>query len=137
MKKLFLFGPISLFIVYSCRQEMKHTSPNGRLLSFQSKLIYTVDDLEKLDNNVYQGIRSDNFNSKTDTVKYFKGEIYISYLRTTSGCSEYTGDIQFNKDTIKLLVINASDIVCSEENAWRVVYEIENKDNKKYVIQKY
>jgi hypothetical protein len=129
---------VSLFSICSCIRgnKVKHTSQNKKLLSSQSKFTYGADDVEKLDSAIYNGIASYSLNKKTDTIKYLKGEIYISCLRITSGCSEYIGDIQFNKDTIKLITINTSDTVCSESNVWRIIYKIANKDNKRYIIKK-
>jgi hypothetical protein len=58
-------------------------------------------------------------------------------LRNAAGCAQYVGDIKINKDTLQLLLINTSGIVCTEENTWGIVYEIENKDNRKYIVEKY
>jgi len=136
-KSLLLFVVLLLFIC-SCKQNTKteHLPPNKKLISFKSKLAFTSDDLDKLDTNLYKKIISNRFNKETDTIRYSKGKIYISYLKATSGCSEYVGDIKFNKDTLKLLLNNASDTVCSERNVCRVIYEIENKRNKSYLIEK-
>ena len=106
-------------------------------MAFSAKLVYTIDSLEKLDNKIYQAISSSDFNSKTDTIVYLKNKIYISFLRNATGCADYVGNVKINKDTLKLLFINISDVVCSEENTWRLVYEIKNADNKKYIIAKY
>ena len=44
--------------------------------------------------------------------------------------------VRTNKETLKLLLINASGVVCTEENSCRVIYEIENKENIKYTVVK-
>jgi hypothetical protein len=141
MKQLLILTISFLLFNYSCRQASNTKSEkiikDKRLLAFNSKIIYTVDSLEKLDNKTNHAIASSDFNPKTDTIKYLKNKIWISYLRNASGCADYAGDIKFNKDTINLLFVNTSNIVCAEVDTWRVFYEIENKDNKRYVIVKY
>ena len=128
---------ILTLLTFSCKQKdaSKHPPPNKRLLSFKSKFIYSADEVEELDSNVSKKIFSPNFNKNTDTVKYLKGRIYISYLTPTAGCSTYKGDVQFNKDTLKLL-LNSSDTVCTEVVVWRMIFQIENKGNRHYRIQK-
>lgn len=141
MKQLLTLTILFLVITFSCRQpdttSTDKIEKDKRLLTYNAKMIYTVDSLEKLDNKIYQAIVSSAFNSKTDTIGYLKNKIRISYLRNAAGCAHYVGDIKINKDTLKLLLINTSGIVCTEENTSRVVYEIENKDNRKYIVEKY
>jgi hypothetical protein len=130
------FFVILACLVFSCqRNASKHPPPNKRLLSFQSKFTYSADEVEKLNRNVFKEIISPDFNKKTDTIKYRSGKIYISYLKATSGCSTYKGDVQFNKDTLKLL-LNGSDTVCTEMVVWRMIFQIENKGNRYYRIRK-
>ncbi len=125
----------------SCNQPTSRASKQLKkdksLLTFTAKMVYTVDSLGKLDNKIYQAISSSDFNSKTDTIVYLKNKIHISFLRNAAGCADYVGNVKIYKDTLKLLFINVSGVVCSEENTWRLVYEIKNTDNKKYIIAKY
>lgn len=142
MKIVSIFWFLCIILVYSCKQnfnsnELKNFVPNKNLLKFHSKMIYSVDSLQNLNEKQYQAIDADNFNPQTDTVKYLKDKIYISYLRNAAGCAKYAGDIQYNTDTIKLILKNLTGVVCAEENCWRVIYEIENKGNRKYIIKKY
>jgi hypothetical protein len=78
---------------------------------------------------------SDSFSKKTDTIRYDKGMIYISYLRATDASSKINGDIEFVKDTVKLIA--TSDLVATEQNVDRMIYKIENRGNKRYFIKKY
>jgi hypothetical protein len=125
-----MFAILVSVLSYSCKQPSSTTSNKVKkdncLLTFTAKMIYTVDSLEKLDNKLYQAISSSDFNSKTDTIFYLKNKIHISYLKNAEGCADYVGDIKINKDTLKLLFINISVVVCAEENTWRLVYEIQN-----------
>ena len=127
----------AIFFSGSCAQKPIQHQQNPRLISFQAKAAYNADEIDTLNSNTYQRIISNKFNNRTDTITYLKGKIYISYLRATSGCSDYIGDIQFNKDTIELLIKNKSDTVCSERRVSRLVYSISNKDNKQYYTKKY
>ena len=63
-------------------------------------------------------------------------EIYISCLTMATGCADYTGNIAYTKDTIKLELINLSGVVCTEQNCHRFIYHISNPENKRYVILK-
>ena len=96
-----------------------------------------MDGLVAIGNKFYRTVNSDAFNSKTDTIKYFKNKIYISFLRLATGCADYAGNIKFNQDTLKLLLVNKLETVCTEQDCYRVVYQIENKNNIKYILQKY
>jgi hypothetical protein len=126
----------TVILFCSCKQRQSPLSHNKRLLSFKSEFKYSADEIEKLDTNILRGITADNFNTKTDTIEYLKGEIYISCLRSTAGCSEYAGDVQFDKDTITLLANSISGISCTEMEVRRMIYTIENKDNRNYFIKK-
>lgn len=129
---------MTLLFTAACIRQNKITQvvQNKRLLNSRSKFTYGADSVERLDSNVYNGITAQSLNKKTDTIIYRNNEIYISCLKITNGCSEYVGDIQFDKDTLKLIVINTSDRVCSESNIWRITYRIANSLNKRYIIKK-
>ena len=96
-----------------------------------------MDSLVLLGNKFYRNVNSNNFNPQTDTIKYLPNKIYVSFLRLAAGCASYRGDIEFNQDTVHLLLINKLETVCTEEDCYRVIYEIENNSNKKYTLQKY
>ena len=100
-------------------------------------MIYSQDSLQYIKASLYQAICDSSFNPYTDTIKYLQRKIYISFLRNAAGCANYKGNIDIREDTIKLLLENLSEEVCSEENCWRLIYEIENNGNKRYVIKKY
>jgi hypothetical protein len=55
-------------------------------------------------------------------------------LRATDASSKIKGNIQFSCDTIKLIAF--ADTIATEENVERMVYNIDNKDNRKYIIKK-
>jgi hypothetical protein len=131
---------IILLLFVSCKQ--KNNSSNTieiskRLGHFTIHRIYDMGSLALLGNKFYQSLNSKNFNPETDTIKYLPNKIYISFLRLATGCASYTGNVEFNQDTIHLLLINKLETVCSEQDCYRVIYEVENKSNKKYIIQKY
>lgn len=96
-----------------------------------------MDDLGEMETKKYQKIMSDAFNQETDTIKYLGNKIYVSYLRAATGCADYYGDISFKDDTINLLFKNKGDIVCTEQDVYRVNYEIANNDRKKFIFKKY
>ena len=96
-----------------------------------------MDDIAKMEERRYRKIVSKDFNRETDTIKYQHGKIYVSYLRVAAGCAAYYGDLSFRGDTIRLLLLNKGDVVCAEQDIHRVVYEIDNKDGKKYLLEKY
>jgi hypothetical protein len=158
MKQTLLLIPVLLLLVISCTSnentddtvnngELVSTSenlptpktpftPNSRLLNFSISIVNTIGDMESRDSVRYKEIFSKYLVATTDTIRYLKQRIYISCIKPAGGCAEYKGDLVFRNDTIVLLLKNISEISCAEIEEWRVIYEIENKDNKKYVIRK-
>jgi hypothetical protein len=114
----------------------KHFKPNSRLLNFEISLQNTIGDMSSRDSVRYSEIFSKMLIPMTDTVRYSTGRIYISCIKPASGCAEYQGDLIVRNDTIYLLFHNISDQACTEMEAWRAVYYIDNPEDKKYIIQK-
>lgn len=104
-----------------------------RLIRFSSR--YAMEP-ENIDEKKYKAISSEKFNPKTDTIKYLKGRIYISYLGLVNGCGEHKGAIRFSGDSLFVDAVNVSDIACTSEICDRLVFMIENKQNKRYKIVK-
>ena len=50
---------------------------------------------------------------------------------------EQTMTVTQTGDTIKLDMRLVGDVVCTEQNVWRVTYLIDNKSGKRYKIRKY
>jgi hypothetical protein len=135
--KLHLFVILLLFSTSACKQNRstKKSMPNNRLLSFHAKLVFDADDVPKIGTDTLRKLESDDLNPNTDTVKYLNGRIYISFLRVTSGCANYKGDLVFKKDTL-VPTVN-SDTVCSEQNIYRFTFLVKDLNNQKYFIKKY
>jgi len=114
----------------------KFVSPDHRLLDFKISLVNTIGDLNSRDSIRYNEIFSKHLIATTDTIRYLNKKIYVSCIQPAGGCAEYKGDLLFRNDTIILLLKNVSETACAEMEEWRTIYEIENNDNKKYVVQK-
>jgi hypothetical protein len=112
-------------------------APDARLLAFRATQIYSADQMEKLGSHLNTAIDTDKLNKETDTIHYTGGKIYISCLKAAAGCAQYQGDISFSGDTLQLKLVQVSDLVCTEVNIWRCVYEIENTNNQQFIIKKY
>jgi hypothetical protein len=108
-----------------------------RILSYTQELVFSVDSLEKMQQIDYAKLNSSELSLDIDTVHYYKDKIYISCLRLASGCAKYQGDIKFVQDTLKLEMRLISDEVCTEQDAWRIRFVIDNRKGKKYIIRKY
>lgn len=119
------------------RQAVVDFEPDKRLLSHSQKVVYTADSLELLKKEQLDKISSKDLSPQIDTVKYQEDKIYISCLRLATGCGEYAPNVKFVGDTLKLDLHLLSDLVCTEQNAWRVTYSVENKSGKKYKVTKY
>ena len=96
-----------------------------------------IDSLLKLDSSFQQGVYSDNFFDRTDTIRFSNNEIYVSYLGLVNGCADYAGDIKFRGDTIILDLVNKGDYVCTSQTCDRIKFRIKNERNKKYVVKKW
>jgi hypothetical protein len=122
-------------LTMSCKSTKEELhKPNERLLYFSTK---TIMEIDQLNDDEYYSINSDEFNDKTDTIRFTNDEIYISYLSLVTGCANYSGDMQIKGDSIILDPFNTNDIVCTEQSCDRVVFRIKNKGNKKYKIKKW
>jgi len=108
-----------------------------RLISFSDNFIMEIDSLLKLDSSFQQGVYSDNFFDRTDTIRFSNNEIYVSYLGLVNGCADYAGDIKFRGDTIILDLVNKGDYVCTSQTCDRIKFRIKNERNKKYVVKKW
>lgn len=124
-------------LVYCSGKSEPKPPVHEQLIRFHSTWVYDMDDLAKMEARKYRKKFSVDFNPKTDTIRYERDRIYVSYLRAAAGCADYYGTIRFRGDTIELLFVNKSDVVCAETDIYRVVYEIDNKEGKKYTLQKY
>jgi hypothetical protein len=123
-----------VIIVSSCGAK----NPDERLLFFSTRMVMSMDSLVKVeDDSLYQGLFSDHFNERTDTIKFNQKEIYVSYLSVVNGCADYSGELQFKGDSILLKLENKRDYVCTEQRCDRVIFRIRNDGDRKYIIKKW
>jgi hypothetical protein len=130
----YLFTIVISFFITGCSH--KQPAIDERLISFDNKFVSDVDSVLRLPKRTQDAIFSGNMNSLIDTAFFKNREIYISCLSMATGCADYTGNIKYIKDTIKLELINLGDVVCTEQNCHRFIYRISNPENKRYVILK-
>ncbi len=107
-----------------------------RLISFKDIFLSDVDSVLRLPQHLQDAIFSGKMNLAIDTVLFKNGEIYVSCISMATGCTDYTGNITYSNDTIKLGLINLSGVVCTEQDCHRFTYRISNPEDKKYVILK-
>lgn len=124
---------ISIFIT-GCSD--KRPVINEKLIFFKNIFVSDVDSVLRLPKHTQDAIFSGKMNSLIDTTLFKNKEIYISCLSMATGCANYTGNIKYIKDTIKLELINLDDVVCTEQNCYRFIFRISNPENKLYVILK-
>jgi len=125
------------FLFGACGTKYSISGTHDRLLDFQSKTVMDMDDLIEAEEVFYKNLTSDKFNPKTDTIRFDKDVIYISYLSLVNGCSKYKGDIEVNADSIILELKNINGIECTEQRCDRLIFKIKNPENKKYKIKKW
>ena len=130
----YLFTIVISFFITGCSD--KQPAIDDRLISFKNIFVSDVDSVLNLPKRTQDAIFSGKMNPLIDTVLFKNGEIYIASLSMATGCADYTGNIKFIKDTIKLELINLGDEVCTEQNCHRFIYRISNPENKRYVILK-
>ena len=104
-----------------------------RLISYEARFF---GEPGLMDEKIYRAISGEKFYSKTDTIKYLKGRIYISYLGLLNGCGEHKGAIRFKGDSLFVDAVNVSDEACASETCDRLIFVIENKQNKRFKIVK-
>jgi len=129
-----LFTIVTFFFIVGCSQQ--EPSIDKRLISFKNIFVSDVDSVLRLPKRTQDAIFSGEINLAIDTIWFKSREIYISCLSMAAGCADYTGNIAYTDDTIKLKLINLCGEVCTEQNCHRFIYRISNPDNKRYVIQK-
>lgn len=145
--KLFYF--ISILMITSCthkksikenlseKDTLKGFKPNESVIAFKFTESLTDEQILKITGDDFVILQSKKFNPKTDTIKYTKNEIYISYLDALTGCVEYGGDIIIKNDSLILNLIPLNDIACTEMTVDRMIYRIKNPKNIRYKIGKH
>lgn len=134
MKKIII---ILAFFLYACDTNKQEYKTNDRLIDFKSFSVMSMDSLIESGEANYKLIYSEKFNPKTDTIRYDKDLIYISYLSIVNGCAEYGGDLEIKNDTIFLKLRDIGEISCTEQGCDRLVFKIKNLEYKKYKIKKW
>lgn len=128
---------ILVFFLSACATKKPENKINDRLVDFQSYTVMSMDSILAIGEKNYKLIYSEKFNPKTDTIRYEKDLIYISYLSIVNGCAEYCGDLEIKNDSLFLKLINIGELECTEQRCDRLVFMINNFENKKYKIIKW
>lgn len=136
MKSRFM---VCLLILSACGSKKKDFTPHQRLLTFQSSTVMSQDSIISIcesDTSFMQRIENENFENKSDTIRYDEDMIYVSYLSIVNGCAQYSGDIEIKDDSIFLKLKNINGLYCTEMRCDRLMFGIRNVENKKYKIFK-
>jgi hypothetical protein len=128
---------ISMFFLTACGTKKQEYKPDDKLIDFQSYTVMSMDSIIESGEENYKRIYSENFNPKTDTIRYEKDLIYISYLSIVNGCAEYGGDIEIKNDSLLLNLRDIGEISCTEQRCDRLIFKIKNLEDKKYKIKKW
>ena len=99
--------------------------------------IYSEEQIAKMDEKTQWFLNEPTFNPKTDTIKYLKNSIYISYLTFNNGCDDLAGNFIKKGDSIKIKLVNLNGYTCTERICDRVLIQIKNYENKKFKITKW
>lgn len=136
MKSRFM---VCLLILSACGSKKKDFKPHQRLLTFQSSTVMSQDSIISIcesDTSFMKRIENENFENKSDTIRYDEDMIYVSYLSIVNGCAQYSGDIEIKDDSIFLKLKNINGLECTEMRCDRLIFGIRNVENKKYKIYK-
>lgn len=131
-KQFFISALISTFFISCKPKENKHE----RLIKFNNYTVMNVDEIILSDSTFINDIYSNEFNKSTDTIEYKDQYIYVSYLSIVNGCATYEGNLEIKSDSIILKLNNISGIECTEIRCDRLIYKINNPENKRYTIKK-
>ncbi len=132
----FLLFSLILVITISCKEESIF-KPHDNLIDFRSHHVYNMRDIEKLPESEVNVLFSEEFNPKTDTIRFEDDLIHISCLSRIGCWPTYAGDIKISNDTIRLIVKNTSGMSCTEFSATRLYYTIRNPLRVNYVVKKF
>jgi hypothetical protein len=124
-------------VAASCKTDKVEFQKHERLAEFRSWTVMGMDDLARASEQTYLQIESEQFNPETDTILYNNNSIYISCLSIVNGCGRYSGDIQMRSDSIFLNLVTVVEFACARERCDRLVYKIDNPENRKYKIIKW
>lgn len=130
---------VCLLILSACGSKKKDFKPHQRLLTFQSSTVMSQDSIISIcesDTSFMKRIENENFENKSDTIRYDEDMIYVSYLSIVNGCAQYSGDIEIKDDSIFLKLKNINGLECTEMRCDRLIFGIRNVENKKYKIYK-
>lgn len=128
---------IYTMVVFSCSNQ-EPIKKHDQLISFKSLFIMDMEDIFERPETEYQKLTDNiNFYPETDTIKYFKDTIYISYLTYVNACADYSGDIEIRNDSLILKAKNILGQECASGRIDRFTYKIYNPDNKNFTIIKY
>lgn len=136
MKSRFM---VCLLILSACGSKKMDFKPHQRLLTFQSSTVMSQDSIISIcesDTSFMKRIENENFENKSDTIRYDEDMIYVSYLSIVNGCAQYSGDIEIKDDSIFLKLKNINGLECTEMRCDRLIFGIRNVENKKYKIYK-
>lgn len=128
---------ILVLFLSACETKKQEYKINDRIVGFQSYTVMSMDSILATGEKNYKLIYSERFNPKTDTIRYEKDLIYISYLSIVNGCAEYCGDLEIKNDSLILKLRNIGENECTEQRCDRLVFKIKNFENKKYKIKKW
>jgi len=123
-------------LLASCQKKTEFI-PNENLIEYRSSIIMEMDELVESGEENYRVLNSEKFNLKTDTIRYEKDIIYVSYLSIVNGCGKYAGDVEIKNDSIHLKLVDIVGIACTEQRVDRLRYKIKNSENKKYILKKW
>jgi len=143
MLKLFLELFLFTILSFSCQNSEKKkksefiNNRNKNIIDFKTETVMNMDELINAGEKRYKEISSSDFNKKTDTLSFKNQQIYISYLALVNGCAKYSGDFKIINDSLFLKLFNIGENECTEQRVDRVIFKIDNKENRQYTIVKW
>lgn len=132
-----LFYLLSTLTLISCKKEIPEETfidfkPNENVIAFKIAEIVTEDYPNKFPDSLLV----ENFDPKTDTIKFTEKEIYISYLAGINSCTEYGGDVVIKNDSLILKLTPINNMACTSSEIARIIYKIKNSKKIQYKIAK-
>lgn len=106
---------LTLVVVMACRRDGTGFKSNELLIDFKSSTVMNMDELVALNAGKYKKLALEEFNHKTDIIRFEMDRIYVSRLFLVNGCGRYAGDVEVREDSLYLKLINVGDVTCTEQ----------------------
>lgn len=129
MKNILFSYCVLILIILSCKgNNLEENNPviNKKVLFFKDTFL-----TENGDDTLYDKLEK-RIKERKIEVRYLNDLIYVSFIDYSNACSENYGDILIKNHTIKLLIKQKNNLVCTSTSIRRFSFIINNYKEEKF-----